>query len=416
MGAARGSRTRPIRELACLGLFSLGCRVPSANSSYLHNQPFRRTELIASLVNPENDYSRLRIAEYAVDGGWDALPEWNPPVEVIRDSVDLRSGISPAASSLKWSSGVERDPAALRALGEQAFFRYPVQLVGVFATRVLAEPGAAARYGFWSDATAGVGGLVKAALPGGGAGLAYTCATCHAAIRGDRLVTGVGNEALDLGRLLIDGARPDPGSPKARAVAAWGPGRLDVSTSEGTEPIRFPALRATRFQSHLQADATVAQRDLISLAIRLETLIITSNQEVVRPPREVTLALASYVWSLGDALPPVNRADHPDGAAVFESTCAGCHRPPGYSGSPVAIGLVGTDPVVGRSRDRGTGNYEIPSLRGVGQRGRLLHDGAFASLSALLDPGRAGDDRGHHFGLQLSPPERAALLGFVQSL
>ncbi len=56
-------------------------------------------------------------------------------------------------------------------------------------------------------------------------------------------------------------------------------------------------------QSHLQVDATVSQRDLVSLAIRLETLIIVSNGEALRPPREVALALATYVWSLGDGLP-----------------------------------------------------------------------------------------------------------------
>jgi len=415
MGAARGRRTRAIVRIACLGLLALGCRAPSSKSSYLHSRTFRRTELLASLVNPDNLYSRLRLAEYAVDGGWDALPEWNPPAEPIREASDLQTPVSSSASRLSWPAAVERDPAALLALGEQAFSRYPVQLSGMFATRALAQ-GTASRYGFWTDPVAGVGGLVKAALPGGRVGLAYTCATCHAAMRDGRLVAGVGNESLDIGRLLIDGARPDPSSFRTLVVGAWGPGRLDVSTSEGTEPVRFPDLRAVRFQSHLQADATVAQRDLISLAIRLETLIITANQEVVRPPREVSLALASYVWSLGEALPQVDRLAHHEGAVIFERACSGCHRPPGYSGPPIAVEVVGTDPVVGRSRDRGTGDYEVPSLRGVGQRRRLLHDGAFASLDALLDPSRIDDDCGHHFGLELSGSERAALLDFVKSL
>ncbi len=411
-----GSHTLRTRELLSLLLVGLGCRAPSATSSYLHSATFRRTELLASLVNPDNDYSRHRIGAYAVDGGWDSLPEWNPPAEVMREDSHFGGPVSPTAEPLTWPSDVERDPVALRVLGERAFFGYPVQLTGVVAARMLTSAAAARSYGFWSDPAAGVGGLVKVGLPGGGAGLAYTCASCHAARRDGWLVVGLGNEALDLGRLLIEGARPDPHSAKAQAVAAWGPGRLDVSTSEGTEPVRYPDLHATRFQSHLQADATVRQRDLVSLAIRLETLMITANQEVVRPPREVALALASYVWSLGDALPPVDRAAHSDGAKVFDRTCAGCHRPPDYSGPPVPIEMVGTDPVVGRSHDRGTGAYEIPSLRGVGQRARLLHDGAVASLDMLLDPTRAEDGRGHHFGLQLSPTERAALLAFVRSL
>jgi hypothetical protein len=409
--AGPGSR-RALLLIAAAGS-AFGCHSTSApgtaNRSYLHDPSFRRAELLASLVNPDNDYSRLRIARYAIDGGWDSLPEWNPPVQILGGS-----GSNPGPPErLSWSADIERDPAALRALGEQAFYRYPAQLTG-FTERMLARGANLEDYGFWRDADAGIGGLVEATLPSGRGGLAFTCASCHATVRDGRLVTGLGNERLDLGRIATDDARPDPLSAKAKAVAAWGPGRLDVSTTDGTEPVRFPDLRGTRFQSHLQADATVAQRDLVALAIRIETLIVTSNDEVVRPPREVTLALAAYVWSLGEGLPAAS--PHSAGAAVFERTCAGCHRPPEYSGQPVPLEVVGTDPTVGRSRDRGTGTYEVPSLRGVALRGRLLHDGAFASLDALLDPGRIDDRLGHHFGLRLPDGDRQALLEFVRGL
>ncbi len=392
---------------------ALGCRRPAprigADSSYLHDREFRRAELLASLVNPDNDYSRERIEKYAVDGGWDSLPEWNPPVQVLGAPAD-----HPPAT-LSWSGGIDRDPAALCALGERAFYSYPTQLTR-FTERVLARGANPTDYGFWRDPDAGIGGLVTVTLPSGRTALAFTCATCHAAVRDGRLVTGLGNELLDLGRVATDDARPDPLSAKAKAVAAWGPGRLDVSTTNGTEPVRFPDLRAARFQPHLQADATVSQSDLVSLAIRLETLIITSSEEVVRPPRVVTLALAAYVWSLGGNLPPVDASQHAAGAAVFAHACAGCHRPPDYSGPPVALDVVGTDPTVGRSRDRGTGTYEVPSLRGVALRRRLLHDGAFVSLDALLDPARTSDRLGHHFGLQLPGDDRRALLEFVKGL
>ena len=41
---------------------------------------FRRAELVASLVNPANGYSTLRLAHYATADAadWDQLPEWNP--------------------------------------------------------------------------------------------------------------------------------------------------------------------------------------------------------------------------------------------------------------------------------------------------------------------------------------------------
>jgi hypothetical protein len=399
--------------LVAASALSLECRRQAprigANSSYLHDREFRRAELLASLVNPDNDYSRERIEKYAVDGGWGALPEWNPPVQVLGTPADRPPAM------LSWSDDIERDPVALCALGERAFYRYPAQLTG-FTERVLARGTNPTDYGFWRDPNAGIGGLVTVTLPSGRTALAFTCASCHAAVRDGRLVTGLGNELLDLGRVATDDARPDPLSAKARAVAAWGPGRLDVSTTQGTEPVRFPDLRATRFQPYLQADATVAQRDLVSLAIRLETLVITSNEEVVRPPREVTLALAAYVWSLGDSLPPVDASQHAAGAAVFAHACGGCHRPPDYSGPPVPLEVVGTDPTVGRSRNRGTGTYEVPSLRGVALRRRLLHDGAFASLDALLAPARANDHLGHHFGLQLPDEDRRALLDFVRGL
>src|SRR5260221_6377903 len=46
---------------------------------------FRRAELVASLVNPSNAYSQLRLAHYATNGvdDWDRAPEWNPAAENV---------------------------------------------------------------------------------------------------------------------------------------------------------------------------------------------------------------------------------------------------------------------------------------------------------------------------------------------
>jgi hypothetical protein len=89
--------------------------------------------------------------------------------------------------------------------------------------------------------------------------------------------------------------------------------------------------------------------------------------------------------------------------------------------------VVGTDPTLGMSADRGTGYYRMPSLHGVGSRGPLLHDGTVPSLDAMFDPARptpaftsklhgAGAVTGHSFGLSLSASDRAALVAYLQAL
>jgi hypothetical protein len=408
--------------VACLG--GIGCcrsQGPSDPAAqYLTDRAFRRAELSASLVNPDNGYSRLRLAAYAVDdGGWDALPEWNPRTESVTPRDLGRLELGAQAAALPIPPRVERDRTKLLALGETAFFRYPVQLAGEGA-RLLASAEAARRYGFWVDDRGGVGGLVRVGLAGGRTGLAFTCATCHAAERNGTLCIGLGNDALDLGRLSVDAAGEAAKSPRGALLSAWGRGRLDVSSPDGSEPVRIPDLRPVRLQSHLQADATVAQRDLIALAIRLETLIITAHDATIRPPREVSLALAAFVWSLADGLPAPPKADPTArGATVFEMSCAGCHRPPGFTGPPVRIELVGTDPLHGRSPERGTGAYAVPSLRGVADRRLLFHDGAIGSVDALLDPARlkpSFPEGGHRFGLTLGAGDRRALVDYVQRL
>jgi mono/diheme cytochrome c family protein len=329
---------------------------PVGNARYLDDREFRRDALVASLVEPSNAYSQLRLARYGVDGGWDALPEWNPSVAVAGE---------PAVSL-----ALDGD---LAELGEQAFSRYPVQLWA-------SEP-----VGLWSDPVHG-DGLVRVELATG-TYPAETCATCHATVRGGEFLAGLANASLDLG---------------------WGPGRLDVSTSDGHEPVRIPDLRPVRWLTYLQADATVRQPDLVALAIRIETLIITSHAEAVRPPRIVALALATYLWSLvPEDLPP-------SPPAQFVAACGGCHAGDGLTGAPVPLDVVGTDPVVGLSLDRGTGMYRVPSLRGVRDRALLLHDGSVSSLDALLDPART--TAGHRFGTQLSDSDRATILAYLKKL
>jgi mono/diheme cytochrome c family protein len=363
-----------VGRIAFFGLLLGACHRSANTTAYLTGGPAARQALEASVVNPGNAYSTLRLSRYQTGdaGDWARLPAFNPPTEPIAASeLDQPAGASPTALSAAAAplalpaEGTSLDDDALVALGRQAFARYPTQ-VAAYMRVALISRSAAARYGLWVDQAGGVGGLVRARMPDGSVWLSVTCATCHTARGGDgRLVDGLPNAALDVGRALLESQGIAPGM-SADPRAAWGPGRLDVSTTAGTEPARIPDLRPVRWLTHLHQDATLRGSDPVTLAIRLETLIITANSQTIRPPRIVTLALAAYVRSLGDRLPAPDAAAaaSPAGAAVFGASCADCHAAPGFTGAPVALGAIGTDPTLGRSADRGTGTYRVPSLRG----------------------------------------------------
>jgi cytochrome c553 len=397
-----------------------------AERGYLTDAASRRRALVDSLVNPTNAYSTVRLAHYASGDAndWELLPEWNPRVAPVATvELDAPATTTPLAGATPLAlDEVAAAPTdeALRALGEAAFFRYPSQLAAFPAlslTRASAD-----HLGLWVDDARGVGGLVRAEVAGGDAALAMTCATCHADVREGRVVAGVPSARFDLGLALLEAS--GGATPFATNLSTWGPGRVDVTTVEGTLPERISDLRPLRWVSHLQYDATVRQPDVVALAIRLETLIITGHAQAVRPPRLVTLALARYLWSLADALPPPPRSD---GARVFAGACGSCHAGPGLTGAPRALAEIGTDPALGLSPDRGTGFYRVPSLRGVSSRPTLLHDGSARDLAALFDPTRVdetytggargpGPVPGHVFGLDLPASDRGALVAFLGAL
>src|SRR5579863_2689695 len=307
---------------------------------YLEDSSFRRAALVASLVNPDNAYSRLRLEHYATDNArdWDRLPEWNPPTEPVLEAELAPKGTAREADfatlRLPGPEAVasERDPA-LVALGKLAFSRYPAQLAPELSVALTSRE-AAATYGLWVDGRRGVGGLVRVRTPDGSTAIALTCSSCHSARDSRGVEDGPPNTSLDLGAAILATSPGLVRSARARALAEWGPGRLDVSTVSGTEPVRIPDLRPVRFLTHLHHDATLAMHGLPTLAIRIETLVITSYAQVVRPPRIIALALAAYVESLADDLPPVAAAEtaSPDGFKIFSAECGSCHAPPAFTG------------------------------------------------------------------------------------
>ena len=365
------------RLIFSAAVFIAACSSSSSHDgTYLNDASFRRSELTASLVNPSNGYAKTRLAHY--DSGdasdWSQLPESNPRVAPLD-----QHGAPTAETTFDLA-----DPT----LGIEAFFRYPVQEVDAN----FAKPENAKAAGFWSDAAHGLGGLVRVTYDDGLSAIAMTCSTCHAREDENGITVGVANPNLDFG---------------------WGRSRVDVTTRDGTEPVAISDLRPVKFLSYLHHDANVKARDLTTLAIRIETLIITSHEEVSRPPREIPFALARYVWSLADSL-PTPPSDMTTGADIFVKKCAACHDPQNnFTGEPVAIESVGTDPTLGLSSERGTGNYRVPSLRGLGARTPLLHDASVLSIDALLDPTRTN---GHAFGLDLDDVSRAALAEYLKAL
>ncbi len=402
----------------------------SERASYLDDAAQRRSALVDSLVNPANGYSTLRLDHYSTgtDGDWDQLPEWNPIAEPVSTSElgAPQTTLSATATALALPDDPEfANDDELVALGKAAFERYPVQLAPYFDA-ALGSADTAQTYGLWLDSTRGVGGLVHVQLADGTNGLALTCSTCHASPGSNGIENGLPNSTLDLGAAIL-GSEDAAGS--TSPMTTWGQGRLDVTTATGTEPVRIPDLRPVRFLSYLQQDATLAARNVTTLAIRVETLIITSSGQVLRPPRVIAWALAAYLETLSASLPAESsaRGASPHGAELFRAQCTSCHTLPALTGPPVALAVVGTDPTFGSSADRGTGSYRVPSLHGVGTRGPLLHDATVASLDALFDPTRptaafpgrlhgSGPVAGHPFGLDFDAADREDLLAYLQAL
>ncbi len=254
------------------------------------------------------------------------------------------------------------------------------------------------------------------------------------------------------------------------ALAAIPPGVCARQGSSVFYPPRIPDLIGVQDRGYLDASGLVRHRsigDLMRYAALNQGLDYLSEYAGYRPAGELPdpesesrysdeqlYALALYVYSLEPPANPNSRsALSARGEEVFlASGCGGCHTPPLYTNNHLtpANGFVvpdehlrrfdvlevsvGTDPNLTRFTRRGTGYYKVPSLKGVWYRGPFGHNGVAATLEDWFDAGRIDDDYvptgfrgaegigepvsagGHEFGLELSAPDKQALIAFLKTL
>src|SRR5688572_22533263 len=98
---------------------------------FLGETASRRASLEASLVNPENVYSRQRLAAYGKETvGWDALPVWNPrSLPIDRAAADaLARRVWPELPAARlWDGRRPATQAEWVALGRRGFFEFPLR-------------------------------------------------------------------------------------------------------------------------------------------------------------------------------------------------------------------------------------------------------------------------------------------------
>jgi hypothetical protein len=244
-----------------------------------------------------------------------------------------------------------------------------------------------------------------------------------------------------------------------------------VCARQGSSPFfppRIPDLIGVKDRRYLDASGLVRHRsigDLMRYAALNQGADALSLYGTFRPkgnlPDPATesrysdaqlYALSRFIYSLTPPRNPnVFDATAAHGKEVFDRAgCATCHTPPLYTNNMLtpATGFtvpaehlatfdilrvsVGTDSRLTLQTRRGTGYYKVPSLKGVWYRGPFEHNGSVASLEDWFDPRRLSDDyvptgfrgagvktravKGHVFGLNLSPSDRAALIAFLRTL
>jgi mono/diheme cytochrome c family protein len=146
-----------------------------------------------------------------------------------------------------------------------------------------------------------------------------------------------------------------------------------------------------------------------TLEQQIEKSIVHTMQGKEEVAADVVPALAAYLRTLGP--PPVlaklrgeeDREAIARGEKIFAAQkCASCHAPPAYT-TPQVVDVGLKDELDHRE-------FNPPSLLGVGQRRRLLHDARAASLAEVFT------HHGHQLRGDLSAEEIADLVEFLRSL
>ncbi|KIG14111.1 hypothetical protein DB30_07107 [Enhygromyxa salina] len=402
--------------------------------AYITSAAYRRGILERDLVDPKPIYARVRLRHYSLDHerGWDRVPltDWTtlPLTRALATQIATTKRLPELefGASLAAGFGTEQAPTNLPtteeawvALGERVFFEYPMGIAPVVG-RALRDGIDLRDYGLIEHEGSYIG--VRLAKHNGHTRVVMTCASCHASVGEDGVVSGIrANRDYDLARIrlahgganeaqLVDATRPED-------LDKLGPGRSDVQRDDVFNPYAFPDFGGIVDMPYLHHTANWYHRGVASLAIRVETVFMTHGRVSDRPPRVLMWALATYLRSLPPPPPVAEPSPESErGRQVFAAEgCDACHAPPLYT-SDVRVSLdeMGTDRAAGESPLRGTGYWRVPSLRGVGGNAPYLHHGAFATLESMFDPSRT--EPGHRYGLDLQPHERAQLLAFLRTI
>jgi mono/diheme cytochrome c family protein len=423
--------------LVFLALFGCAPSLPPEDlgddpEAYMTEPAYRRAILERDLTATDNQYAEQRLALYGLGTeGWDALPAAERPSRPLTDAD--RSALAdalPLAEQPLTALVPDALPATEEewiALGRRVFFEYPIRADRTYEALAGLEGGLEAA-GFLRDADDSWVGLRVFEDETGALKVGNTCAQCHASYEGadEPALDGVlSNRDMDIGaaRLLVLGLVPGELPPEQESTAVGeldrlGPGRADVMPDGAFNPFAFPDFGGLGDLPLLHHNANWTQRGIATLAVRCETLFITSSGQATRIPRVLAWALAVWQRSLPPPAPldADPSEDSAAGAEVFAAQgCDECHVPPLYSSDRlVSVGSIGTDPSAGLSPVRGTGSYRVPSLRGVGRTAPYLHDGSVGSLSEFLSPDREAP--GHPYGQDLPPDEVAALISFLRGI
>lgn len=343
-------------------------------------------------------------------------------IEALRTTGKL-----PPVSTPVWNGVRPKTMPEWIALGREVFFRYPLR-AEVFLEHALLRPELADAVGIVrrNDGT-WPGGIAFADIDGK-TKIGITCALCHTNVEHGTLVIGRARRSFDYGRLRLEYHKEtrtfvDP--ELARRMATWGPGRADVTEDDAEDPVAIPDLFGLRAQPALTQAGTIHHIGPSALAIRQETQLLHSNHQRVRPPRELSWALAMYLYSLTPP-PRAPVATNARGAELFAKHCRSCHSNSAFGGPTISAGFVGTDRSLADGGARGTGRYRPPSLLRVADAAPYLHNASVGTLEDMFDPRRLTADyegplgkggvAGHRWGTDYPPVDREALIEYLRSL